>query len=294
MREASSAPRTSADRGLASRFAERLGEGGLILLLLLAPLPFGAVQKGATFVLVAWAATLAWIVLPARDSADSPLATRRWTVVVALAAAFGVLQAIPLPRAAAAALSPAAVRLYDAVPGLSSARALPLSLHAAASLVLAGRLTAYAAVFAVAAALAARGRGAGRRILTAIFAVGLFQALYGGYEYLTGHQHIFGYAKRYYTDAATGTYINQNHYAGPLEMALLCGLGLFLASVRGPSGGSRRPPGWRARAVALFEGDGPRAFAVGGALALCALGLVFSYSRMGLAAASAAGTGVVL
>jgi O-antigen ligase/tetratricopeptide (TPR) repeat protein len=202
---------------------------------------------------------------------------------------------MPLPRAVAAALSPGAARLYDKVPGLTPAAWLPLSLRAAASLELAGRLTAYAAVFAVAAALAARGRGAGRRILTAVFAVGLFQALYGSYEYLTGHQHIFGYAKRFYTDSATGTYINQNHYAGALEMALLCGLGLFLASVRGaPSGGGRRAPGWRTRVVALFDGQGPRTFAIGGALALCALGLVFSYSRMGLAAASLASAGVVL
>src|SRR5262249_43477348 len=137
--------------------------------------------------------------------------------------------------------SPAVARAYDAVPGLPPASSFPLSLRAASSLELAGRLTAYAAVFAVAAALAARGRGSGRRILTAVFATGLFQALYGGYEYLTGHQHIFGYAKRFYTDSATGTYINQNHYAGALEMALLCGLGLFLASVRAPAGSPRGP-----------------------------------------------------
>lgn len=294
MREALSAPRVPAPVDLASRLTERLGEGALLLLLLLAPLPFGAVQKGATCVLVAWAAALAWIVLPARDSADSPLATRRWIAALLVAAGYGVFQAIPLPRAVAASLSPAAARLYDAVPGLTPAASFPLSLRAAASLELAGRIIAYAAVFAVAAALAARGRGAGRRILTAVFAVGLFQALYGGYEYLTGHQHIFGYAKRFYTDAATGTYINQNHYAGALELALLCGLGLFLASIRGSSGGPRRPAGWRTRVVAFFEGHGPRALAIGGALALVALGLVFSYSRMGLAAASAAGVGVVL
>jgi len=61
---------------------------------------------------------------------------------------------------------------------------------------------------------------AGRRIFLAVFGAGLFQALYGSYEYLTGHQHIFGYAKRFYTDSATGTYINQNHYAGALELAV--------------------------------------------------------------------------
>jgi hypothetical protein len=88
MRESSSAPGTPAVADRVSLVAERLGEGALLLLLLLAPLPFGAVQKGATFVLVAWAAALAWIVLPARASAVSPLANRRWTAAIALAAGF--------------------------------------------------------------------------------------------------------------------------------------------------------------------------------------------------------------
>src|SRR5262245_48914873 len=260
-----------------SRLAERSGEWLLILLLLLAPLPFGSVQKAASFVLVAWAAVLAWIVLPARETAFSPLARRRWTAGIATVLGFGLLQAVPLPRSLAEILSPAAVRAYDTIPGGAPAPRLPLSLHAAATLELTGRLAAYAAVFAVAAALAARGRGAGRRVLMAVFGAGLFQALYGSYEYLTGHQHLFGYAKRFYTDSATGTYINQNHYAGALELSVLCGLGIYLASVRGASPEQRRFRSRRARIVALFEGRGLRAMAFGIALALCALGLVFSY-----------------
>src|SRR5262249_28044082 len=107
MREASSAPRSQVPAGLASRTAERLGEGALLLLRLLARPPLGAAQRGAPSVRVAWAAALAWTVLPARGSAASPLATRRWTVAIAAAGGFGVLQAIALPRALAASLSPA-------------------------------------------------------------------------------------------------------------------------------------------------------------------------------------------
>src|SRR2546426_1966756 len=126
-----------------SALLERAGEGGLLLLLLLAPLPFGAVQKGASVVLVAWAAALAWIVLPSRQSADSPLGRVRWALGLALGAGIGVLQATPLPRAFVEVMSPAAARLYDSIPQTAPAAWLTLSLRPAASLELAGRIAAY-------------------------------------------------------------------------------------------------------------------------------------------------------
>ncbi len=39
-------------------------------------------------------------------------------------------------------------------------------------------------------------------------------------QYLTGWQQIASYKKVVYTMVATGTYINPNHFAGLLEMAL--------------------------------------------------------------------------
>jgi len=105
----------------------------------------------------------------------------------------------------------------------------------------------------VRAAAALASRGAHRRILAVFFAGGVFQALYGSLEYLSGHQQIFGYVKRYYTDSATGTYINQNHFAGALEMALLVGVGFLVLSAL--HGTARLPP--RA-VVAPARGPSPR------------------------------------
>ncbi|MFH0926817.1 MAG: O-antigen ligase family protein [bacterium] len=57
-------------------------------------------------------------------------------------------------------------------------------------------------------------------IVTIIILIGTFEAIYGMLEYLSGHQQIFWYVKKAYTDCVTGTYINRNHFAGYLEMAI--------------------------------------------------------------------------
>jgi O-antigen ligase len=69
--------------------------------------------------------------------------------------------------------------------------------------------------------LALRGnRSAKKRLVYALVSLGVFEALYGLIQYLTGWQQIFTYVKKYYLEEATGTYINRNHFAGFLEMIL--------------------------------------------------------------------------
>jgi O-antigen ligase len=57
-------------------------------------------------------------------------------------------------------------------------------------------------------------------LVYALVSLGVFEALYGLIQYLTGWQQIFTYVKKYYLEEATGTYINRNHFAGFLEMIL--------------------------------------------------------------------------
>lgn len=59
-----------------------------------------------------------------------------------------------------------------------------------------------------------------RRLLLGLLGLGLFEALYGLVQYVSGWQQIFTYKKIFYTTMATGTYINPNHFAGLLEMVL--------------------------------------------------------------------------
>src|SRR5437773_3188847 len=77
-----------------------------------------------------------------------------------------------------------------------------------------------------------RDRNAKKRLVFALVSLGVFEALYGLIQYLTGWQQIFAYVKKYYLEEATGTYINRNHFAGFLEMVLPFTVALTLRRTR--------------------------------------------------------------
>src|SRR5437667_6151753 len=123
-----------------------------------------------------------------------------------------LLQVCPLP----VSLAPLFGRVPDDLVGeshftVSMARYQTVS-HL---LLLVSYLTAYFLTLAL-----CRDRNAKRRLVFAVVSFGVFEALYGLIQYLTGWQQIFAYVKKYYLEEATGTYINRNHFAGFLEMLL--------------------------------------------------------------------------
>lgn len=58
-------------------------------------------------------------------------------------------------------------------------------------------------------------------MISAVAFSATFQAMYGICEFATDHQHIFGFAKKYYDWCATGTFIGRNHYAAYLLISLV-------------------------------------------------------------------------
>jgi O-antigen ligase len=131
--------------------------------------------------------------------------------------------------------------------------------------------------------------GSSRRLFALVLVTtAVFQAVYGSGEYITGRQHIFGFAKKYYLDSATGTFINRNHFATLLAIALPFALTLAI-----PRRAEHNVHGWRQRLVTLSKGPALlRLFAVL-ASALIWMGLLLSHSRAGLLAA-VAGAAIVL
>jgi O-antigen ligase len=81
------------------------------------------------------------------------------------------------------------------------------------------RLLVYGCAYAVARSLGTD-PSAARRIVFALIALGILEAVYGLAQYLTGWQKIFWFEKVYYRESATGTYVNHNHFAGFLEMVI--------------------------------------------------------------------------
>jgi O-antigen ligase len=93
---------------------------------------------------------------------------------------------------------------------------------------------------------------------------------------LTGYQKILGFTKQFYTDDATGTYINHNHFAGFLELVIPFAAMMVFYNLQSRSGPSFR------RGRAGGNSLDPRIFFYAFIVILLLLAVVFSRSRMGI------------
>lgn len=140
------------------------------------------------------------------------------------------------------------------------------------------RLIAYLAAFLIAARLCAR-RDARARLAAAIVLLALVEAAIGLAQYLAGWQQIYHLQKVFYTAHASGTYVNPNHFAGLVAMAL-------------PLAFSAALGGWERYAPRVPNGEGRGVSPARAALfsfltALLLVAVLFSRSRGGLLAAAA-------
>lgn len=255
----------------------------LLAVLLAAPLPFGSVEPWAVATVEVLAAVLgAWgISLLLRERASLPKPLVPMLLLALVPAGVGLLQLAPLPRSVLAVVAPRALAMREEVAAVlpeTRSALWPASLSPPDTLDALARYGAWVLI-GVAAAASFRRPSHLRAAAVVLAASGCFQAVYGSAEYLSGRQHIFGYAKRYYTDVATGTFINRNHFAEYLALALP--FALWLASERGRE---RSSLSWRQRLLQLAEG--PWLARAGGFVAAGAIwaGVLLSASRGGLAA----------
>jgi O-antigen ligase len=128
----------------------------------------------------------------------------------------------------------------------------------------------------------AKFRESRRRFVFFLIALGVFEALYGLAEYLAGWQYIWNVPRRYYRTAATGTYVNHNHFAGFLEMVMPLALALALYHWRKSRRRSRRSISGLLELLGDSERLKSLLFALAAALML--VSIVFSFSRMGMIA----------
>ena len=268
----------------------RILEFGLIVVVLAAPLPFAAVgPRGRLGLeLAAGLLGLLWIVRSrSHGTADLGLSTRIGIAGLMLVAS---LQIVPIGRTVVSVLSPAAIELREATAlpaeALQAELALigadPTTLDASPTLSLdpaasASALRTGAAMlllFLVAATVAATCGGA--RLTLALLVSASFQSLYGLLVLTSGHDQIWHRAKRAYLDAATGTFVNKNHFACFLAMSAACGLALILRNSR------RRPRATRPGLAAFLGSEGSRNLILGLLLVVVMAGLLASFSRAGI------------
>jgi len=70
-----------------------------------------------------------------------------------------------------------------------------------------------------------------KRIVTVLLAMGFFEAFYGMFELYRDNPRILFYKKEINLNALTGTFVNQNHLTGYLEMIIPVVIGLIIAKM---------------------------------------------------------------
>ncbi|QFU74605.1 O-antigen ligase domain-containing protein [Halioglobus maricola] len=197
----------------------------------------------------------------------------RWPLLgLCLVQLWVALQLVHLPRGLLAILSPQA----DAWHILEGAAPISLDVEATMLHFLEG-LTVTGAFFLAIALVNTPGRL--RLLLGALVLSGTAQAAYGALMVLTGMEYGFLVEKYAGKGAATGTFVNRNHFAGYLVMCLAAGIGLLLSQLN-----QRSPSSWRERIRGYLELMLSAKMRLRVYLAVMVVALVLSRSRMGNAA----------
>ena len=257
---------------------KKIVEWGLLLIITGSVLAFGGVQSPAYTAMEVALFLLALVVL-VRQTIDGKidLPLPLWILPFLCLV---LLQMIPLPVRVVSWLSPN--RLFpglQAALNLGAAHWATLSLYPHDTLLGFFKLVAYLAAF-VLAAYAFEVREGKKVLTTGLIVLGSLEAAYGMVQYLTGYQKIYGFTKQFYTDEATGTYINHNHFAGFLELVIPFAAMMVFYNLQPMS--SHGVPERRLRGGRYSRSLNPQILFYVFIVILLLVAVVFSRSRMGI------------
>lgn len=262
---------------------------GLLVLLAWLPLPWGSNSDWARslFGLAVCGlacARLAMLATGRLPAVSIPRAARIALILTGAWLAWLALQLVPLPAGLLEILSPAAAAIHGAaaqVPGVTPRNSLSILPGASVDRLI---LTlSYAMLFWLVLTSLRKSRSRQRWVLGVIAFSGVAQALYGSLMTLSGWELGFLEAKRHSQGLATGTFVNRNHFAGYLEVALSAGVALVLADLKPGHAAT-----WRERLSNLVDAALSPRLRMRVLLATMVIALVLSRSRLGNAAFFAA------
>jgi O-antigen ligase len=264
-----------------------------LLWLIWLPLPFGSIIDAARLPLVCVPlalCALSALATMARVRGGQFAFSRAWRIWSGGAVLFAVviaLQLVPLPRAMLTAVSPESAAIWAggdriaSLAGQTGVSALhPVSIDPGETWRELFRMLALLAAFQTAALLV---RSHARRVALALalVAAAVFEALYGVSQAASGRYEIWGWKNKLILYRVTGTFVNPNHFAHYVALALP--FALFLAA----SAWHASAPGARfARRVSRLVERRIVPFAIGvlGAVA-CLAAILVAQSRGALVAA---------
>ncbi|MCI0561853.1 MAG: O-antigen ligase family protein, partial [Nitrososphaera sp.] len=261
----------------------------LMGLFVLAPLPLGSNREwawltlsGLSFLLMAlWCR--AYILGRLRIPETFRSMDTKAAVLLFLGAALWIcFQIVPLPSDLVTKLAPSIAAFYHAAYAVIQPDAPPdylyLTLDRGATLHTALRSLAYWCLFLL-VLLVVNNRHRLKIFCYTIVASGFFQAVYGSIMTLSGLEYLLFTKKYAYVGFATGTFVNRNHLAGYLEMALAIGIGLLLMT--GKEKAVDPSSRWRGRAREILRLLLSQKAILRLMMVVMVVGLILSRSRMG-------------
>ncbi len=254
--------------------------GFLLFTLFWLPLSLGANRPWAWSLMQMSVFFLGGILLLTHKSLLSKLYTQYKLLVIVwlVFLTWQLINIVPLPFSLVETLRPERVSflLNENIQGMKSISSqwLPLSFDVGQSDVIFFKTLAYCFLFFITLTLVNTGKRL-RYILIVISAAGVFQAIYGSLEVLSGLQYSLVF-KLPVSHIATGSFVYKNHYANFLLLCLSAAIGYMIASLRVRSGSSPRE---RLRRIVRFWLSNKVLFRIG--IIIMVIALVMSRSRMG-------------
>ena len=256
---------------------DRVIENGILFLLLFTPLAIGTVQawSAAIMEITAFLIFGAWLL--SFSGRDAAIVKPRFLLPLGALIALVLFQLLPLPPRALHLLSPAAAGWYAelTLPGSSAWR--PLTIHPAATQDGLYKLLSYFAVFIVIINHVRR-REQVKRIARAIVSVGCLLAVFAVAQKILWNGKLFWFYPLSEQLSPMGPYINRNHFAGYMEMALPLGLGLLLDQAARIKSGGTQPIAGRLNRL-FFARETPEIALLSLAVLVLAAALFASLSR---------------
>ncbi|GAK57161.1 hypothetical protein U27_04126 [Candidatus Vecturithrix granuli] len=213
-------------------------EFGIFFLLIYSPLAFGGVAQHSVALIevVSGLLVLVWLVgggFHRRGSSISPFFPRTLWGILGVLLTWILIQFLPVPTVIVKYLSPSAYALYVEAAAqihVPLPSFLPLSVCSYATKTEFYKFVAYAAIFLLVIHVVRTPRQV-HRFIYLIITMGFLEAFYGLLQYLSGQHQIYSFQT---TRWVHGTFVNQNHFAGYMELTIPLALGMLLTRFETP------------------------------------------------------------
>lgn len=252
---------------------------GIIIILILSPIPYGSVPKYSHFFLKLFIFLLFAISLFNEEKEEKRF-PKFFYILILILFLFLLFQIIPLPLDFLRVFSPQKYLLYKSYSRIENIHEsfIPISIVPYLTL---GKFIEYLSYLFLGIVIfkTVSRKDEIKWITWTLIGMGLFQAFFGLLQALAGSEKLLFLKKKYVFDVVSGTFVNRNHFAGLLEMVIPVSIGYLIFTSIYPQ---RKAYGWRERLLYFAEEGIQKIILYVLIIVIMGLGLIFSRSRTGI------------